>query len=111
MMKKKDYHCQIKFELQVKDSGRQSAENYVTVIKNSDNSASGRDGLNDDTSHVFQAPAGEEDPTPNADAGPDQHVNEGDVVKLDGSMSKGISYGSYISKSLMLSLLQNNLFL
>jgi hypothetical protein len=81
------------FELTVTDNVGLKGDKYVTItVKDKGNDET--NSMNNDSSSSLQSQSESINSYPAAQAGPDQQVDEGDSVKLDGSASKGSSYGA-----------------
>jgi hypothetical protein len=79
------------FELTVTDNDGFTGDNYVTItVKDKTNSDSSTiQSNNNDRSTILQTQSEENSLDSTADAGSDQQVNEGDIVNLDGTASRG----------------------
>ena len=83
------------FELTVTDNVGLKGDKYVTIkVKDKGTDESFNANSSDDnTPQPLQSQSESINAYPEAQAGPDQRVDEGDTVTLDGSASKGSSYG------------------
>jgi hypothetical protein len=87
------------FELTVTDNSGFTGDNYITItVKDKTNGDPSTNQSNtEDRSNTPQIPSDEISLDSIANAGPDQQVNEGDIVYLNGSASRNSPYGSITS--------------